>query len=714
MGDKCPSWIMSSSFPALKRLKIYNARNLTEWPESGIMVFPCLEELLLMNCDKLRSAPSHFPSLKKLEIYSMGSSMPIANISNKLTTLTSLTISNIRGLASLPKGMLKNNKNFAYLEIEDCQELTRIAPDVVGSCAFLESVCISKCPILAYLPNGLLTTSLKNLIVKDCDSLELIPVTQALPSLYKLEIKGCPELSSLPIGLASCSSLEVLRISNLPNLESIPSLDNLTNLHELEISCCDGLKSLPSGLAITSCLNHLKSLKIGGFWKELDSFPAFQVTSQLETLKLRGWPKLKSLPEQIQHLTSLTRLNVQCFDGMEALPEWLKNLTSLEYVEIHGCKNLMYLPTLEAMQCLTKLKHIITLDCPLLKESCNKKSGSEWPKISHIPLIYVNVHYLNSFPVVCGVLIEAAYMLHIITIEEKVSLPYSLQVVYCYFGRIWRWVFYLLPEEAFFVMGANRVQVFKSTPISTVTDGGVNPTQATNSNDHKIKTEVTGCSNFVCRSESFVVGIFWTRYRATLVHKLVAAVQGAASEGAEGAKERSIQQAKNSSGGALPRFTLKTIALLFFFSVFWGFYPLYNAVFTFPQERRMLIKERSSGSGMYRLSSYFLARTVGDLALPTAFVVIIYWMGGLKPDPFTFILFLLVVLYNVLVSQSLGLATGAILMDIKQATNLASITTLGFLIAGGYYIQQIPAFIVWLKYLSYVQLLLLQVCDILD
>ncbi|CAI9094998.1 OLC1v1030847C1 [Oldenlandia corymbosa var. corymbosa] len=145
------------------------------------------------------------------------------------------------------------------------------------------------------------------------------------------------------------------------------------------------------------------------------------------------------------------------------------------------------------------------------------------------------------------------------------------------------------------------------------------------------------------------------------------------------------------------------IAMLFFFSVFWGFYPLYNAVFTFPQERRMLIKERSSG--MYHLSSYFLAKTVGDLplelALPTAFTFIIYWMGGLKPEPITFILSLLVVLFSVLVSQSLGLAFGAILMEVKQATTLASVTTLVFLIAGGYYIQQIPPFIVWLKYLSY-------------
>ncbi|KAJ8497342.1 hypothetical protein OPV22_007894 [Ensete ventricosum] len=144
-------------------------------------------------------------------------------------------------------------------------------------------------------------------------------------------------------------------------------------------------------------------------------------------------------------------------------------------------------------------------------------------------------------------------------------------------------------------------------------------------------------------------------------------------------------------------------ALIFFFSVFWGFFPLYNAVFTFPQERPMLRKEQASG--MYRLSSYFLARTAGDLpmelALPTAFTFIIYWMGGLKPDPVAFLLSLLVVLFSVLVAQSLGLAVGAILMDVKQATTLASVTTLVFLMAGGYYVQQIPPFIVWLKYLSY-------------
>lgn len=145
------------------------------------------------------------------------------------------------------------------------------------------------------------------------------------------------------------------------------------------------------------------------------------------------------------------------------------------------------------------------------------------------------------------------------------------------------------------------------------------------------------------------------------------------------------------------------VGLLFFFSIFWGFFPLFNAIFTFPQEKSMLIKERSSA--MYRLSSYFCARTVGDLPmeliLPTVYVTITYWMGGLKHEFNAFIFTLLIILYNVLVSQGLGLAMGAALMDVKQATTLSSVTMLTFLLAGGYYIHNIPPFIAWIKYLSF-------------
>ncbi|KAK9064643.1 hypothetical protein SSX86_016025 [Deinandra increscens subsp. villosa] len=144
------------------------------------------------------------------------------------------------------------------------------------------------------------------------------------------------------------------------------------------------------------------------------------------------------------------------------------------------------------------------------------------------------------------------------------------------------------------------------------------------------------------------------------------------------------------------------VGLLFFFSIFWGFYPLSNAIFTFPQERPMLTREHSSG--MYRLSSYYFARMAGDLpmelVLPTIFVTVTYWMGGLKPSFVAYTLTVVIVLFNVLVSQGLGLALGA-LLDLKQATTLSSVIMLVFLLAGGYYVQVIPPFISWLKYISF-------------
>ncbi|GMP65718.1 hypothetical protein CsSME_00026398 [Camellia sinensis var. sinensis] len=144
------------------------------------------------------------------------------------------------------------------------------------------------------------------------------------------------------------------------------------------------------------------------------------------------------------------------------------------------------------------------------------------------------------------------------------------------------------------------------------------------------------------------------------------------------------------------------IGLLFFTSEFWGFYPLFEAIFMFPQERRMLAKERSSG--MYRLSSYFMAMTVGDLpmglVLPTVFLTIIYWMAGLKPTVLNFCKTLFVLLYSVLVSQGLGLALGAIVMHQKSAATLGGVIMLSFHLTGGFYVQHVPKFIAWIRYIS--------------
>ncbi|XP_062004515.1 putative disease resistance protein RGA3 isoform X2 [Rosa rugosa] len=473
-------------FPALKTLHIEEAENLVEWVEAEVLpgerlrVFPCLEELTLKKCNQLRSAPSHFPSLKKLVMQGVDSSMPIASIlSNELTTLTYLEIGAVKRLTCLPEGMLENNKNLAYLVIWGCEELTCIAPNGVQYCCeSLRSVRIWRCTNLRYLPDGLRPLSLEDLKIGFCPRLESISILHSglpslrrlsivccyqlsslitcyLPSLRELEVESCSELSSIPSGycislenltvtgcdkitslrIDSLTSLHNLSVSNLEclptlhggftslrqlkiehskstqievefcaslqilvslqelhirscdNLESIPSLEKLTSLRFLQISFCPQLRCLPSGLAIASplCLTNLKSLVIGPFWDELDTFPAFQAIPQLESLTIWGWPKLKSLPEQIQHFASLTYLNMIAFDGVEAIPEWLGKLASLETLVIEDCTNLMYLPSIEAMQRLTKLNEIYISTCPLLSERCMEESGPEWPKICQIP-----------------------------------------------------------------------------------------------------------------------------------------------------------------------------------------------------------------------------------------------------------------------------------------------------------------------------------------
>ncbi|XP_052176923.1 ABC transporter G family member 22 isoform X2 [Diospyros lotus] len=143
--------------------------------------------------------------------------------------------------------------------------------------------------------------------------------------------------------------------------------------------------------------------------------------------------------------------------------------------------------------------------------------------------------------------------------------------------------------------------------------------------------------------------------------------------------------------------------LLFFIGVFWGFFPVFTAIFTFPQERAMLNKERAAD--MYRLSAYFIARTATDLPLdlilPVLFLLVVYFMAGLRKSAGPFFLTMVTVFLCIIAAQGLGLAIGATLMDLKRATTLASVTVMTFMLAGGYFVKEVPVFISWLRCLSF-------------
>ncbi|PRQ39206.1 putative leucine-rich repeat domain, L domain-containing protein [Rosa chinensis] len=230
------------------------------------------------------------------------------------------------------------------------------------------------------IPIESLSATLEDLCVSNLDSL---PISRGgFTSLRELSIIRCeraqigPEFS---VFLQTHVSLQKLKTRDCQNLETIPSSDKLTSLRSLDISWCHKLTCLLNGIAASSescSLTRLKELRIGGFCEELDAFPAFQAIPQLESLNISGWRKLKSLPEQIRHLPSLRHLRISSFHGVEAFPEWLGNLASLEDLTIETCESLKYLPYVEAMQRLTKLKEIVIFrSCPLLAERCKKESA---------------------------------------------------------------------------------------------------------------------------------------------------------------------------------------------------------------------------------------------------------------------------------------------------------------------------------------------------
>ncbi|XP_050112836.1 putative disease resistance protein RGA3 isoform X2 [Malus sylvestris] len=389
---------------SLKKLVIWNCDKLRHLPD-GLDTLPLLEVLEISKCPSLELIPIEqgMASLRELEIEDCGRLSRLPSELKNCTSLQNLSIENCNGLS----GPLSLGASLIEVILRNCNGLS--GPLSLG--ASLVELSIRGCNNLTSIEmkgSGSLTASLQKLTIWECRELSSIPaLPQQCPSLQELDITGCPKLSWFGVkssrvekeekcislqstsDLRSMTSLRLLYIVNCERLESwVSSLQFPPSLDTLAIRDIPNLQILPS----LDSLNSLRDLEIGGFWEELDSFPDFEVGSlmHLRELSLCGWPKLKSLPQQIQHLTSLSYLIIVNFEGVETLPEWLGSLTSLTYLSIQGCKNLMNLPSVQAMQRLTKLQSLRIINChPLLEERCRRDSGTDWPKISHIPYFYI-------------------------------------------------------------------------------------------------------------------------------------------------------------------------------------------------------------------------------------------------------------------------------------------------------------------------------------
>jgi len=147
-----------------------------------------------------------------------------------------------------------------------------------------------------------------------------------------------------------------------------------------------------------------------------------------------------------------------------------------------------------------------------------------------------------------------------------------------------------------------------------------------------------------------------------------------------------------------------TTGLLFFELLFTQFQAMFSALFAFPSQMQQLRKERASG--MYRLSAFYTSKILGDLPLdlllPTLGVFILYFLAGLRLEAAAFFANWFTILLVVLTAQGFGMVLSAGFAQIKTAQTLATIIVLTFMLVGGFYVVEVPGWIRWLRYLSWI------------
>ncbi|KAK8992968.1 hypothetical protein V6N11_049027 [Hibiscus sabdariffa] len=360
-------------FPALEIFTLENMPQVKEWleVEPTIPAFPSLKVLEIGNCGNLNSVPrmSRFSSLEKLQIYNCSQLGWIGDEAFS-SSLKEIEVSGCQNLCKIGEALLASTC-LTNVHISSCDNLRSI-PFNGGSQSLLK-LNFFDCKELKEVEGGLCASiRLEALQIEGCPSMISVPSLDGLSSLLELKLSGCKGVTSLPSGLSTCTCLLRLFIEDCSNLESIPEdVGKLHSLEELSIRGCQNLKRLPE--ESLGCLTSLKTLELGPFSEEVEEFPGLgfihHLHSSLKLLTLFGWDKPCSLPHQLQHLTALEELDIESFSGLKALPEWLGNLSSLRILWLDNCKNLVHLPSKEALKRLSNLHSFRIFDCPQLTEN---------------------------------------------------------------------------------------------------------------------------------------------------------------------------------------------------------------------------------------------------------------------------------------------------------------------------------------------------------
>ncbi|PWA58974.1 NB-ARC domains-containing protein [Artemisia annua] len=433
-----------TAFPKLESLRITNMTGWEVWSTKsgvvGAVMFPCLQELILVNCPNLAEVSLEaLPSLRVLDLSGCGDGL-LTSLIHAASSVTRLSISRITGLSDevwrgvmdhlgaveevrinmcngiryLWESEAKASKvlvNLRKLEVFDCAKLVSLGEKEEDRCNQLTSLRILELMSCQNLERCNLPNNIQELCISYCDSIASVSFPTGGHKLKSLKIDNCEQLLEKEVLLNTSMPLmlEVVHIKRWKNLKSINELACFIQLTELRIEDCSSIESFPAAdlpnltsleyLRIVKCKSmdvasfgvwppKLGFLQIGGLKKPISKLGPQTFPSSLVDLKLYGGSAEEedvTSGSQLSHMlpSSLTTLGLWYFEKLETVSKGLQHLTSLQHLHIQSCPTMKDLPE----ELLPSLLSLGISGCTdELKEKTSRR-GSYWPLISYIPYV---------------------------------------------------------------------------------------------------------------------------------------------------------------------------------------------------------------------------------------------------------------------------------------------------------------------------------------